>query len=77
MPALLANRPDLSMETIEQYLHNLYQIQPDFLYSVLRDFARSCETPLLVMLDDTPSHSLQAAMDMVALAPSAGNGLTL
>ena len=70
-PALLANRSDLSMETIEQYLHNLYRIQPDFFYSVSRDFARSCQTPLLVMPDDTPSHSLQAAMDMVALAPRA------
>ena len=59
------------METIEQYLHNLYRIQPDFFYSVSRDFARQCQTPLLVMPDDTPSHSLQAAMDMVARAPRA------
>ena len=70
-PALLANRPDLTMETIEQYLHNLYRIQPDFMYCVSRDFARSCQTPLLVMPDDTPSHSLEAAMAMAELAPNA------
>ena len=70
-PALCASRPDVTIETVEQYNHNLYRIQPDFLYSVSRDFAQSCQTPLLVMPDDTPSHSYQAAMDLVELAPNA------
>ena len=70
-PELCANRPDVTMELVDQYLHNLYRIQPDFMYSVSRDFARSCHTPLLVMPDDTPSHSLEAAMAMVDLAPKA------
>ena len=59
------------METCEAYLHNLYRVQPDFAYSVSRDFARSCQTPMLVMPDDTPSHSYEAAMDLVTLAPKA------
>ena len=54
-----------------QYLHNLYREHPDFMYSVSRDFARACQTPILVMPDDTPSHSYQAAMDMAAIAPKA------
>ena len=70
-PELCSKRPDVTMETVEQYLHNLYRIQPDFMYSVSRDFARSCQTPMLVMPDDTPSHSYDAAMDLVALAPKA------
>ena len=70
-PELCANRPDVTMEVVDQYLHNLYRIQPDFMYCVSRDFARSCQTPLLVMPDDTPSHSLEAAMAMVDLAPNA------
>jgi pimeloyl-ACP methyl ester carboxylesterase len=70
-PELIAGRPDVTMEIIEQYLHNLYRIQPDFFYCVSRDFARSCQTPLLVMPDDTPSHSLEAAMAMAELAPKA------
>ncbi len=70
-PDLLARRPDVSMAMVEQYLHNLYRIQPDFMYSVSRDFARSCQTPLLVMPDDTPAHSYEAAVDLVALAPKA------
>ena len=67
-PELCSRRPDVTMEIVEQYLHNLYRIQPDFMYSVSRDFARSCQTPMLVMPDDTPSHSYDAAMDLVALA---------
>ena len=67
---LVARRPDVTMETVEKYLHNLYRVQPDFMYSVSRDFARSCPTPLLVMPDDTPAHSYEAAMDLVALAPN-------
>ena len=70
-PELCAQRPDVTMETVEQYLHNLYRIQPNFMYTVSRDFARSCQTPMLVMPDDTPSHSYDAAMDLVALAPKA------
>lgn len=68
---LRAQRPDITQETIDAYLHNLYRVQPDFVYTVTRDFARSCQTPILVMPDDTPSHPLQTSMDIVALAPKA------
>ncbi len=70
-PALLEQRSDVTMEAVERYLHNLYRVQPDFMYCVSRDFAASCQTPLLVMPDDTPAHSYQAAMDLAALAPRA------
>ena len=59
------------MEAGEAYLHNFYRVQPDFAYSVSRDFARSCQTPMLVMPDDTPEHSYEAAMELAALAPKA------
>src|SRR5882757_3123746 len=36
---LRERRPDVSMEAIEKYLHNLYRMRPDFVYSVSRDFA--------------------------------------
>ena len=70
-PELLARRPDLTMETIEAYLHNLFRVQPDFVYSVSRDFVRSCQTPMLVMPDDTPGHPLQTSIDVASLAPNA------
>ena len=68
-PELLARQPDLTMATIEAYLHNLYRVQPDFAYSVSRDFVRACHTPMLVMPDDTPAHPYQVAVDIAALAP--------
>ena len=70
-PKLRANRPEVSMETVEEYLHNLYRLQPDFMYSVSREFARSCQTPLLVMPDDTPSHPYEPAVALVDMAPNA------
>jgi pimeloyl-ACP methyl ester carboxylesterase len=70
-PEFLAGRPDVTMATIEAYLHNLYRSRPDFVYSVSRDFARNCRTPMLVMPDDTPAHPYQSSMDVAALAPRA------
>ena len=64
-------RPDVSEATIEQYLHNLYRVQPDFVYSVSRDFAKSCGTPMLVLPDDIVAHPLQVSIDIASLAPNA------
>src|SRR5882757_553788 len=67
----LGRRPDVPMATIEQYLHNLYRVQPDFVYSVSRDFAKSCQTPMLVLPDDVVAHPLQVSIDIASLAPNA------
>src|SRR6266481_2674869 len=40
VPDFIKRRPEVSMDTIEKYLHNLYAVQPDFLYSVSRDSDR-------------------------------------
>ena len=66
-----ARKPDVAPETIEKYLHDLYRVQPDFVYSVSRGFARSCKTPMLVLPDDVPAHPLQTAVDIASLAPNA------
>lgn len=70
-PELMARRPDVTMATIEAYLHNLYRVRPDFVYSVSREFARGVKTPILVLPDDTPAHPLQASLDVAALVPGA------
>jgi pimeloyl-ACP methyl ester carboxylesterase len=67
----LTRRPDVTMATIEKYLHNLYRVQPDFVYSVSRDFAKSVRTPMLVLPDDTPAHAYQTSVDVASLAPNA------
>jgi len=66
-----AKRPDVSMEAIEKYLHNLYRVRPDFVYSVSREFARNCQTAMLVLPDETPAHAHQTAIDIASLAPNA------
>src|SRR5690606_5840856 len=63
--------PETSTETIEKYLYNLYRLRPDFAYSVSRDFVRNCQTPILVLPDDTPAHAYQVAIDIASLAPNA------
>ncbi len=70
-PELLERRPDLKLATVEAYLHNLYRLQPDFVYSVSREFVRSCQTPMLVMPDDVSAHPYATAMDVADLAPNA------
>ena len=64
-------QPNVSMAIIEQYLHNLYRVQPDFVYSVSRDFAKSCQTPMLVLPDDVVAHPLQVSIDIASLVPNA------
>jgi len=68
---LRERRPDVSMDTIEKYLHNLYRARPDFVHSVSRDFVRNCQTPMLVLPDDTPAHAYQVSIDVASLAPNA------
>jgi len=68
---LRERRSDVSMETIEQYLHNLYRVQPDFVYSVSRDFAKSCQTPMLVLPDDIVAHPMVTSIDVASLCPNA------
>jgi pimeloyl-ACP methyl ester carboxylesterase len=68
---LRTRQPDVTMETIEKYLHNLYRVQPDFVYSVSRDFAKSCQTPMLVLPDDVVAHPLRVSIDIASLCPKA------
>jgi len=68
---LRGRRQDVSMDAIEKYLHNLYRARPDFVYSVSRDFVRNCQTPMLVLPDDTAAHAYQVAIDIASLAPNA------
>jgi pimeloyl-ACP methyl ester carboxylesterase len=68
---LRERRPDVSMETIEKYLHNLYRVRADFVYSVSRDFAKSCQTSMLVLPDNVDAHPLVASIDVASLCPNA------
>ena len=70
-PELIAKRPEISMAQVDAYLHDLYRVYPDFVYSVTREFVRGCQTPMLVMPDDVPAHPYAVAMEVAELAPKA------
>ena len=68
---LRERRPDIAMDAIDKYLHDLYRARPDFVYSVPRDFAKSCQTPMLVLPDNVDAHPLVASIDVASLCPNA------
>ena len=70
-PQLCARRPDVTMATVDKFLTRMYRTNPDFVFTVTRDFVRTCQTPILVLPDDVPSHPYAVAMETVRLAPNA------
>jgi len=70
-PELCARRPDITMAMVDTFLTNMYRNRGDFVYTVSRDFVRSCQTPILVLPDDVPAHPYAVAMETVRLAPNA------
>jgi pimeloyl-ACP methyl ester carboxylesterase len=66
-----AKRPEISVQTAEQFTTRMFETNPDFLFTVTRDFVRSCQNPLLVLPDDVPAHPLAVAMECAMLAPKA------
>ena len=70
-PPLVARRPDVSMDTVDKFLTKMYRTNPDFVFTVTRDFVRACPTPILVLPDDVPAHPYAVAMESAMLAPNA------
>jgi pimeloyl-ACP methyl ester carboxylesterase len=70
-PDLVKRRPEITMAMVQQYLTKMYRANPDFVYTVTRDFVRSCQTPVLILPDDVPAHPLAVAMECAMTAPKA------
>jgi len=70
-PDLVKRRPDISMDMVEKYLTRMYRTNPDFVFTVTRDFVRQCQTPVLILPDDIPAHPYAVAMETAMLAPKA------
>jgi len=68
-PELVKRRPDVSMETVDKFLTRMYRTGADFVFTVTRDFVRKCQTPVLILPDDIPSHPYAVAMEAAMLAP--------
>ena len=70
-PALTARRPEITMEMVDKFLTRMYRTNPDFVFTVTRDFVRQCRTPVLILPDDIPAHPYAVAMEAAMLAPKA------
>jgi pimeloyl-ACP methyl ester carboxylesterase len=70
-PALTARRPDVTMDMVDRFLTRMYRTNADFVFTVTRDFVRSCQTPVLILPDDVPAHPYAVAMEAAMLAPKA------
>jgi pimeloyl-ACP methyl ester carboxylesterase len=69
-PELCARRPEITMATADAFLKKMYLSNPDFVFTVTRDFVRNCKTPILVLPDDVPAHPYAVAMESARLAPN-------
>ena len=70
-PELLKRRPDITMDMVDKFLTKMFRTNPDFVYTVTRDFVRNCQTPVLILPDDVPAHPYAVAMECAMLAPKA------
>jgi pimeloyl-ACP methyl ester carboxylesterase len=70
-PEYAKRHPDVPMATVEGFLTRMYRTNPDFVFTVTRDFVRACQTPVLILPDDIPAHPYAVAMEAAMLAPNA------
>lgn len=69
-PPLCDRRSDITMAMVDRFLKTMYGTNPDFVFTVTRDFVRDCRTPILVLPDDVPAHPYAVAMESAMLAPN-------
>jgi pimeloyl-ACP methyl ester carboxylesterase len=69
--ALVAKRPEITKQTAERFVAKMFETDPDFVFTVTRDFVRSCLNPILILPDDVPAHPYAVAMQCAMLAPKA------
>jgi hypothetical protein len=58
-----------TMDMVGAFLTKMYRTNPDFVFTVTRDFVRNCQTPVLILPDDIPAHPYAVAMEAAMLAP--------
>jgi pimeloyl-ACP methyl ester carboxylesterase len=68
-PDLVKRRGDITMEMVDKFVTRMYRSDPDFVFTVTRDFVRQCQTPVLILPEDVPAHPYAVAMETAMLAP--------
>lgn len=66
---LVSTRDDATKEAVDSLRQEMFG--GDFVFSVSRDFVRSCEVPMLVLAGDDDFHPTSVAEEIVELAPDA------
>ncbi len=64
---LTAKRPEITLQTTDQFVTNMFETNPDFVFTVTRDFVRNCQNPVLVLPDDVPAHPYAVAMESASM----------
>ena len=68
---LIAKRPEITLQTTDQFVSKMFETNLDFVFTVTRDFVRGCQNPILILPDDVPAHPYDVAMECALLAPQA------
>jgi len=68
---ITAKRPEIALQTAEQFIVRMFETNPDFVFTVTRDFVRTCRNPILVLPDEVPAHPSAVAIESAMLAPNA------
>src|SRR6478752_7020569 len=69
-PELVKKRPEITMEMVDRFVTKMYRNNPDFVFTVTRDFVKACQNPVLILPDDVPAHPYAVAMEAAMLAPN-------
>ena len=70
-PDYVKRHPEVTPAQVETFLTKMYKANPDFVFTVHREFVRQCRTPVLILPDDIPAHPYKVAMEAAMLAPNA------
>ena len=68
-PEIVKRRPEITPEKAEAFATRMFRTNADFVFTVTRDFVRSCQTPVLTLPDDSEGHPYAVLMEAAMLAP--------
>ena len=68
-PEIVKRRPEITPEMAEAFATRMFRTNADFVFTVTRDFVRSCQTPVLTLPDDSEGHPYAVLMEAAMLAP--------
>ena len=70
-PALSARRPEITMATADEFLNRMFETNPDFVFTVTRDFVRGCQNADPGAAGRCPGAPLRRRHGVARLAPNA------